>query len=128
MDDRDRATAVSDRGPIVRLRGARCDEIPERFIPAAQSQNLEQVSAYPALRIEQTGLTGTTAINKIYGGAIATAENRWAGVNRAVRTSPFRSKSSIGSRASGAGPAKSTASVGAPGQATCKVTGTSRAQ
>jgi peptide/nickel transport system substrate-binding protein len=52
------------------------------IIPAAQSQNLEQVSAYPALRIEQTGLTGTSAINKIYGGALALPENRWGGVNR----------------------------------------------
>jgi peptide/nickel transport system substrate-binding protein len=51
-------------------------------IPAAQSQNLEQVSAYPALRIEQTGFNGTTHINKLAGNAIATAENRWAGVNR----------------------------------------------
>jgi peptide/nickel transport system substrate-binding protein len=51
-------------------------------IPAAQAQNLELVSAYPALRIEQTGLTGTTAVTKIYGGSIATPENRWGGVNR----------------------------------------------
>src|SRR5438067_3627613 len=52
------------------------------IIPAAQSQNLEQVSAYPALRIEQTGFTGTTHLTKLAGSAIATAEKRWAGVNR----------------------------------------------
>lgn len=52
------------------------------IIPAAQSQNLELVSAYPALRIEQTGLNGTTPINKLVGSAIATADRRWAGVNR----------------------------------------------
>lgn len=57
-------------------------DITTYVIPAAQSQNLEQVSAYPALRIEQTGLTGTTAVNKIYGGAVALPENRWGGVNR----------------------------------------------
>jgi len=57
-------------------------DMPTYVIPAAQSQNLEQVSAYPALRIEQTGLTGTTAVNKIYGGAVALPENRWGGVNR----------------------------------------------
>ncbi len=57
-------------------------DITTYVIPAAQSQNLEQVSAYPALRIEQTGLTGTTAVNKIYGGALALPENRWGGVNR----------------------------------------------
>lgn len=58
------------------------------IIPAAQSQNLEQVSAYPALRIEQTGLTGTTVLNKLVGSAIATAERRWAGVNRGGWLSP----------------------------------------
>ncbi len=52
------------------------------IIPAAQSQNLELVSAYPAFRIEQTGLTDTVPINKIVGTSIATPENRWAGVNR----------------------------------------------
>jgi peptide/nickel transport system substrate-binding protein len=57
-------------------------DIPTFVIPAAQAQNLELVSAYPALRIEQTGLTGTTAVTKIYGGSIATPENRWGGVNR----------------------------------------------
>jgi len=55
---------------------------PISIIPAAQSQNLETVSAYPALRIEQTGLTDTVPVLKIAGSAVATAENRWAGVNR----------------------------------------------
>ena len=57
-------------------------DINTHVIPAAQSQNLEQVSAYPALRIEQTGLTGTTAVNKLAGAAVARPENRWGGVNR----------------------------------------------
>lgn len=57
-------------------------DIATYVIPAGQSQNLEQVSAYPALRIEQTGLTGTTSVLKTYGGAAALPENRWAGVNR----------------------------------------------
>jgi peptide/nickel transport system substrate-binding protein len=52
------------------------------IIPAAQAQDLQQVSAYPALRIEQTGLTDTISLNKLVGSAIATAEKRWAGVNR----------------------------------------------
>lgn len=63
-------------------------DMPTYVIPAAQSQNLEQVSAYPALRIEQTGLTGTTAVNKIYGGAVALPENRWGGVNRGGWVNP----------------------------------------
>lgn len=57
-------------------------DITIHIIPAAQSQDLEQVSAYPALRIEQTGLTDTVSLNKLVGSAIATAERRWAGVNR----------------------------------------------
>lgn len=63
-------------------------DIQAYIIPAAQSQDLEQVSAYPALRIEQTGLTGTTALGKLQGSNIATAERRWAGVNRGGWLSP----------------------------------------
>jgi ABC-type transport system substrate-binding protein len=51
-------------------------------IPAAQSQDLELVSAYPAFRIEQSGLTGTTAVTKLISASIATPQNRWAGNNR----------------------------------------------
>jgi peptide/nickel transport system substrate-binding protein len=57
-------------------------------IPAAQSQNLDQVSAYPAFRIEQTGFTGTTHLLKLSGTALATAQNRWAGVNRGGWVNP----------------------------------------
>lgn len=57
-------------------------DVSVHIIPAAQSQDLEQVSAYPALRIEQTGLTGTIPVNKLAGAAIATPQNRWGGVNR----------------------------------------------
>jgi ABC-type transport system substrate-binding protein len=51
-------------------------------IPAAQSQNLEMVSAFPALRLEQTGFTGDSHLTKLAGVAVATPEKRWAGVNR----------------------------------------------
>src|SRR5205823_5353562 len=40
-------------------------------IAAAQSQNLELVSAYPAFRLEQTGLTDTVPINKLGGASVA---------------------------------------------------------
>jgi peptide/nickel transport system substrate-binding protein len=52
------------------------------IIPAAQSQNLEMVSAFPALRLEQTGFTGNSHLTKLAGSAVATLEKRWAGVNR----------------------------------------------
>jgi peptide/nickel transport system substrate-binding protein len=52
------------------------------IIPAAQSQNLEMVSAFPALRLEQTGFTGDSHLTKLAGVAVATPEKRWAGVNR----------------------------------------------
>jgi ABC-type transport system substrate-binding protein len=57
-------------------------DAPIYVIPAAQSQSLEQVSAYPGVRIEQTGLNGTTPIGKLQSQFVATAENRWSGVNR----------------------------------------------
>ncbi|MEA2641935.1 MAG: peptide/nickel transport system substrate-binding protein [Chloroflexota bacterium] len=52
------------------------------IIPNAQAQDLEQVSAYPAFRIEQSGLTGTTAPVKLTSSGIATPANRWIGNNR----------------------------------------------
>ncbi|MPZ15923.1 MAG: hypothetical protein GEU73_16125 [Chloroflexi bacterium] len=63
-------------------------EIDINIIAPAQSQDLEQVSAFPALRIEQTGLNGTTPVNKLVSGNIATAERRWAGVNRGGWSNP----------------------------------------
>jgi peptide/nickel transport system substrate-binding protein len=52
------------------------------IIPNALAQDLEQVSAYPAFRIEQTGLSGTTPVVKLLSTSIATQANRWAGNNR----------------------------------------------
>jgi peptide/nickel transport system substrate-binding protein len=52
------------------------------IIPNALAQDLEQVSAYPAFRIEQTGLSGTTPVVKLQTSSIATAAQRWAGNNR----------------------------------------------
>src|SRR5581483_566915 len=57
-------------------------DVAQFVIPAAQSQDLELASAYPAFRVEQSGLTGTTAVVKLSSTSIATPENHWAGANR----------------------------------------------
>lgn len=56
-------------------------------IAAAEAQNLESVSAYSAFRIEQTGFAGV-AVGKLLSSSIATAANRWAGVNRGGWSNP----------------------------------------
>ncbi len=58
------------------------------IIPSSLVQNLEQVSAYPAFRIEQTGFTGTSHLTKLCGCAVATESNRWGGVNRGGWVNP----------------------------------------
>jgi peptide/nickel transport system substrate-binding protein len=58
------------------------------IIPNALAQDLEQVSAYPAFRIEQTGLSGTTPVVKLLTSSTATAQNRWAGNNRGGYSNP----------------------------------------
>jgi len=57
-------------------------EVNQFVIPAAQSQDLELASAYPSFRIEQSGLTGTTAVVKLSSSVLATPQNRWTGSNR----------------------------------------------
>jgi peptide/nickel transport system substrate-binding protein len=54
-------------------------------IPAAQEQDLVQVSTYPALRIEQSVFPGTS---KMASSLIATEANRWAGSNRGGYSNP----------------------------------------
>ncbi|MEA2640584.1 MAG: peptide/nickel transport system substrate-binding protein, partial [Chloroflexota bacterium] len=55
------------------------------IIPAAQEQDLVQVSTYPALRIEQSVFPGTP---KMASSQIATEANRWAGSNRGGYRNP----------------------------------------
>jgi peptide/nickel transport system substrate-binding protein len=57
-------------------------------IPNALSQDLEQVTAYPAFRIEQSGLAGTTAPVKLISASISTPANRWIGNNRGGWSNP----------------------------------------
>lgn len=62
-------------------------EVATYIIPEALRRDGEQVSAYPAFRIEQSGLTDEIPVDKIASTTgtasnIATRENRWVGNNR----------------------------------------------
>lgn len=58
-------------------------ETPLTILSATQSQDVQIVSTYPALRIDQTGIDGLTgSLSKWGESTISTPQNRWAGANR----------------------------------------------
>ena len=58
-------------------------DTPLTILTATQSQDVQIVSTYPALRVDQTGIDGLTGSLSKWGEAtISTPQNRWAGANR----------------------------------------------